>query len=139
MLNQLTLNQTYTRTAICQHVGGGSLESYLPTRDGRVLCACLDPKRNPEAPEKILVGEGRGRLAAARKLIAQSLEPGIPVFLKESINNWKYIGNFQYVDCSIDPDVIAHESARSNRQDVAMVIYLRQITSRSAQRAGAPN
>ena len=52
----LIVGQSYTRQQIHDKVGGGSLQSYLPTRDGRVLCACLRLDTNPGAPEVILPG-----------------------------------------------------------------------------------
>ena len=50
------ISRSYTRNQI-HKVLGGNLEQYLPTVDGRVVCACLQSKYNPEAPDVILVGD----------------------------------------------------------------------------------
>jgi hypothetical protein len=76
----LTRGHHYSRQQIHDAVGGGSLQSYLPHKDGRVLCACLRIDTNPGAPEVILPGTGPGIEGAADLLERQN--GAIPVFLK---------------------------------------------------------
>ena len=50
--------KSYRRDAIAAGVGGGGLQTYLPTVDGRVVCGCFRTDVNPGAPEVILPGTG---------------------------------------------------------------------------------
>jgi len=47
--------ESYTRDHIHKQVGGEKI-SYLPQKDGRIVCGCFSPDSNPEAPYVILVG-----------------------------------------------------------------------------------
>lgn len=49
------ISEAYTRDDIHKELGG-SVQSFLPTVNGEVVCACLSRKMNPNAPHEILVG-----------------------------------------------------------------------------------
>ena len=91
-----------------------------------MLCACIDPELNPDAPGKILPGNGPTIVKSACQLVVQAERLSIPVFLKQSSNHWKYVGHFCSMGASTEPGVIAREKARSRRQSIAMVVYLRE-------------
>lgn len=84
----------YTRDEIHAQVGG-SKQSYLPTKNGAVVAACLKPHLNPRAPQVILCGRGE-RIEPAGRLLA-SQPHAIPVFLKRGTNRWEYRGLFKVV------------------------------------------
>jgi hypothetical protein len=42
-------SESYTRDQIHEEVGGEKV-SYLPQKEGRVVCGCFSPDSNPEAP-----------------------------------------------------------------------------------------
>ena len=86
------LDERYTRDEIHDQVGGSQL-SYLPTKNCIITCICLSKKKNPDAPHVILAGDGKRNLQSAKWLAGQTSE--LPVFLKESSNNWIYKGLFQ--------------------------------------------
>jgi hypothetical protein len=97
----LRVGERYARSEVHDEVGGGSHLAYLLTQGKRVLAACLDPKKNPEAPRVILVGRGPN-VAASGELLATQQEP-IDVFLKDPRGsrseggeplNWVYWGRF---------------------------------------------
>jgi hypothetical protein len=79
MSPQLILGETYTREEIHQKLSGDQ-QSYLPHVDGRVVCACLRPDSNPEAPRTLLVGEGDEIQHWGRQLTQQN--GPIPVFVR---------------------------------------------------------
>lgn len=82
----------YTRDEIHAKVGG-SKQSYLPTKNGAVVAACLTQGLNPQAPRVILCGRGT-RIEPTGELLAQ--QPyAIPVFLKRDVNRWEYQGLFK--------------------------------------------
>jgi hypothetical protein len=59
--------QHYTRDEI-HDVIGGSVEDYLPTRDGHVVCGAFREDANPDAPTIILPGFGKRIESAAKRL-----------------------------------------------------------------------
>ena len=86
-----TIGRCYTREEIHAQVGG-SMQAYLPTRDGRVVCACPTREKNHEAPHIILVGTKTKVMENAEILYGQG--GGVPVFIKKNVNPWGYAGRF---------------------------------------------
>ena len=87
-----TFGFAYTRDEIHAKVGG-SKQSYLPTKNGSVVAACLTRELNPQAPRVILCGRG-ARIEPAGELLSK--QPyAIPVFLKRNVNRWEYQGLFR--------------------------------------------
>src|SRR5207245_2801322 len=70
----------------------GDLSSYLPHRDGRVVCGCFRPDLNPDAPDVILPGRGPKVERWARVFATQP--DFIPCFVKADTNAWEYVGRF---------------------------------------------
>ncbi len=88
-----TLGSRYTRAQIHDLLGGG-LQEFLPTKNGRVVCACLRTDLNPHAPETVWVGAGSRREGTARTAVLQG--ESFPVFLRrEDVageDSWEYVG-----------------------------------------------
>src|SRR5262249_42706860 len=85
----------YTRDQIHAELGGKKV-SYLPQHEGRIVCGCFSLETNPDAPYEILVGgtdDGGAIRRKARLLVRQ--EGTIPVFLKESPNDWMFDGHYR--------------------------------------------
>jgi hypothetical protein len=101
---------------------GGSVQWYLPTVEGRVVCACLKPKANPDAPDIILPGEGEVIERTADLLVSQ--RTSVPTFIKRSPRRWEYVGEFVAVRCSRDPLEIAAQARRSGRNNITRVIHM---------------
>ena len=133
----LIVGQSYTRQEIHQEVGGGSLQSYLPTRDGRVLCACLRLDTNPGAPEVILPGTGPGIEGAADLLERQT--GGIPVFMKRGRGVWEYVGDFQFSGRSKLPVDIESWAGRARRTDITSVIEMRAVGVNNGRQDSEPS
>lgn len=115
--------RTYTRTAIARAVGGGNLQSYLPTVDGRVVCGCFRTDLNPHAPDVILPGSGLIIRGAAELLCSQS--GSIPVFLKDDHARWRFVGRYEVERTSTEREDI--DANRGERMDVTRVIWLRRV------------
>ena len=111
----------YTRRQIHEALGG-SVQSYLPTAHGRVVCACLRTDINPQAPSVVLVGRGE-RIEHAGDILASQREP-IPVFLKRISNAWTYRGLFHVRHSSQLPADIQPLAAAASRSTVTRVIHL---------------
>jgi hypothetical protein len=112
----------YTRREISDSLGGG-IQDYLPHQEGRVVCACLSPDYNPDAPDVVLPGTGPDIIRWARVFAAQV--EFVPVFVKRATNAWQYLGNYRVASCSSDPaDVERWASVAGREGDLSMVLYL---------------
>lgn len=115
------VSRDYTRHQI-HNVLGGSRQSYLPTADGRVLCACLRSDINPEAPDVVLVGKGKN-IQHAGAILASQREP-IPIFVKRASNAWTYHGLFRVRHSSQRPADIRQHAPAALRSNITRVIFL---------------
>jgi hypothetical protein len=118
------LGKSYTRHQIHQAVGG-SVQSYLPTKKGEVVAACLRKDLNPRAPSVIIVGRGP-RIEAAGRILAQQAS-AVPVFLKLKINTWQYEGMFKSSRSLTTQSECASYVEGSGRGDVAQIILLQPV------------
>lgn len=117
------LGKEYTREDIHAAVGG-SKQSYLPTKDGAVVAACLIKELNPKAPEVILCGRGP-QIERAGEMLAQQHQP-IPVFMKLGVNRWQYCGQFQVTASYTGGQKFEGHIAHSGRSvsDVSRVLVM---------------
>jgi hypothetical protein len=114
----------YTRREIHAELGG-SIQSYLPHREGRVVAACLRLDTNPDAPNVILPGRGEGIEHAADMLTNQ--DSPVPTFLKRSGGAWEYVGDYAVSSSSSDPAEIERHAGRSGRVDITRVIQMVKV------------
>jgi hypothetical protein len=89
---RLEVGRHYSRDEIGGMLGG-SLQSYLPMKNGRVTCGCFRPDLNPDAPAVVLVGLGPQRVNSAKQAVLQRTR--IPIFLKRESLEWEYIGDWR--------------------------------------------
>jgi len=122
-MDELIRGQRYSRDEIAAHFGGSAIE-YLPTVKGRVVCACLRPDLNPDAPQVILVGRGPIIEGSADLLCEQ--RDLIPVFIKQRTNEWELVGHYAVERCSQAAEEIVRHQTAAGRDDVTRVIYLRE-------------
>jgi len=102
---------------------GGSKQSYLPMKDGRVLYGAFRKDLNPDAPRIILPGTG-SIIECSAYTFANQRNP-IPVFIKYGTNKWKYVGEFLVErPISRNMNVIKEHNRKSKRTDISMVLYL---------------
>lgn len=108
---QLQIGQSYTREEIHDRFGG-SIQSYLPTRNDRVVCGCFNRSddMNPLAPDEVLFGtaERSPEINRAADLVfAQGQRSeAIPVFLKVKSNQWEYVGEYLCIGITRDSRVV---------------------------------
>jgi hypothetical protein len=115
--------KTYRRPQIAQALGGGDLQSFLPTVDDVVVCGCFRTDVNPGAPEIILPGTGTKIERTAATLCAQG--GSIPVFLADGNAKWRYVGRYEVERTSLEAGDIA--ANRGERTDVTRVIWMRRV------------
>lgn len=114
--------RSYTRRGIHEKIGG-SIQSVLPTVGGHVVCACLTPKKNPDAPEVILVDSKPLVEKNGRSLSEQAGR--IPVFMKAAPDDWRYVGDYGVEKWTDDPDEIEPWVRRAGRDNVRLAIFMK--------------
>ena len=113
--------KVYSRATI-QRVLGGGVQDYLPHADGKVVAGCFSKDLNPQAPNVILPGTGP-EIERWARVFAEQRTP-VPVFIKQRSNEWYCMGNFRCVRLADDDITIREHSARADRDDVTMVLFL---------------
>jgi hypothetical protein len=71
--------------------------------------------------------EGASRQWPAHHQAAELLRTqadAVPVFMKQGINRWKYVGMYRAVDLDTSADAIFRESRRTGRTDISCVLHL---------------
>ena len=116
------LHQSYSRRQIHEAVGG-DMQSYLPHLQGQVVCGCFDPNLNARAPFEIDIGNLADVIKYAERLAAQ--KAAIPVFLKQSAREWKYVGNFSSAKLVRDASDLSPLKPH-RRLDAVGVLYLNE-------------
>ena len=115
----------YTRSEI-HSVLGGSVQSYLPTKSGRVVCGAFTLNLNPDAPRIVLPGTGP-RIKQSARLFAKQ-QSAIPIFIKRQVNAWEYVGFYKVERIVEDRNIIEEHEQRSGRMnEISMVLFLREV------------
>jgi predicted DNA-binding transcriptional regulator AlpA len=96
---------------------GGEQQSYLPQREGRIVCGRFILKMNPQAPYIVLVGDFPKVLRKA-ELLAQQQEP-IPVFIKDvaTQKSWRYHGKMRCVSFNTIREFCESKALDARRTD----------------------
>ena len=121
----MNIGDTFTRRSISKLLGGSEVP-FAPTKDAKVTCLCLDPERNPKAPEAILPGTGKDIERMKDQVIDQ--KGPFPTFLKRKVNEWEFVGEFYVTGYSIDSKMIDsyYDDCKTPRNQVTAVIWTKQ-------------
>ena len=117
-------NYLYTRDESHDEVGGGSKQAYLPNKNGRVLCACLNQRENPSAPFIILAGKGPEIQRSSIMLCDQ--KGSIPVFVKRNVNKWEYVGMHEIDRWTDKQTDIDDYNRTARRTDITRIIFTKE-------------
>lgn len=123
-MSGLKRNQSYSRAEIHEMVGG-SVVDYLPTVNGRVVAGCFRRDTNPNAPAIVLPGNGP-RIMKTADLFASS-RTTVPVFIKQQVGRWQYVGDYRVARKSSDPAEIRLHAKAAGRTDVSCVLHLQAV------------
>jgi len=105
------------------------------TKDGRIVCATLNPKKNPNAPDVMVVSSKPNPKARGAELCKQ--HGAIPLFIKKTTDQWQYKGMFEVNYFITDRSEVAqHENKASG--PLSRVIFLR-AAGESGSRIPAPD
>ncbi len=123
-----------TTPELAEKLAGG--DSYIRTKDKIVKGLAITTELNPEAPEVIVVGSGTRIKANARLFLEQ--QEYVPVYLKQAVNAWKFLGKYKADRYSQDPKVIEKHRQHRPTEDVDGILFLSaevsyevEVTSRS--------
>ena len=123
----------YTRGQI-HDVVGGSARAALPTRGGKVVCACLTHERNPRAPEEMVVG-GKDRAVRLARAFAASGD-AVPVFVRMRRGGWQYTGDRRVRSVIEDPGALLALVAEGAPADAALALRLEEAAAGSPEGCG---
>jgi hypothetical protein len=107
-------------------VCGGNKQAFLPTKQGRVVAACLRQDLNPQAPEVVLCNSTASARAAGRTLSKQ--EGKIPVFIEQGAGKLRFVGEYSVAESFTTPlDCAPYAKDSSFRpQQISRVIKLKR-------------
>jgi hypothetical protein len=118
---ELTINEIVTRKKLAEVVGAGGDSCFLH-KDCIVVAIAMDPNKNPDAPNILLVGQGPQKERYA-ELFRQS-GGFVPTFVKEAVDQWRYVGRYRALTIENDPAVIKSHSQKSGRNNIWGVLSL---------------
>jgi hypothetical protein len=123
----------YTRVQIHEALGG-SRRAALPTRGGRVVCACLMRGRNPRAPEEMVIGADERAVRLARAFAASGA--AVPVFVRARRGGWEFTGERRVRLVVDEPGALLTLIAEGAPPDVSLALVFEEAAADVA--AGAP-
>jgi len=121
-MRDFVVGQEYTMKVV-QAVLGGDTMSYLPQVGGRIVFGRFTTDMNPEAPEKVLVGD-RPQVKRKAELLAR--QGGVlPVFMKIEPGRWRYHGLMEFVEYVTDMAVVEPKAAKAGRSGevIGMLVF----------------
>lgn len=123
----LKLNHTYSRQEISESLGG-SIQAYLPFKNGRVTCGCfrLEEEYNPGAPDEVMFGReiSMPNVEKAAEMVYEQGERGeaIPIFIFHETAKWEYIGDYKCVGLLRDAALLRQKMQEHPRRGVMVGI-----------------
>jgi len=124
-MSRFQRNRSYSRAEIHAALGG-SVQAYLPTVDGVVVAGCFRRDTNPDAPAVVLPGNGPIIITTAESFAASGR--AVPVFIKQSVGDWCFVGDWRVSRLSRDPLEIRVHGKRAGRTAVSCVLHLSEVT-----------
>ena len=79
----------------------------------------------PTAPDVVLVGN-RPHVIRDAKLFAAQRYP-VPIFIKQGINRWEYVGNYMVERYSTDPGELQSLRKKAARPHAVGALYLKKV------------
>ncbi|HWL54852.1 MAG TPA: HNH endonuclease [Chthoniobacteraceae bacterium] len=119
---ELRKNKPYTYKEVEQHFHGGQI--YLQKREGKIVTGCLVREKNPFAPRIMVVGTKPLNIQRADEFCEQ--KPTIPIFIKEKVNIWFYVGMYAIENVEYDSEVLK-QSEKLYGETLNRIIYLSEV------------
>ncbi len=116
------LLKTLTTDELAKVLAGG--DSYIRTKNGEVKGLAVTTDKNPEAPDIIIVGKGPRKISNARLFLETGLF--VPVYVKQSVNSWKYLGNYKADRYLQDINTIEKYRKDREAENIDGILFLTQ-------------
>jgi len=127
-------NTFYTRRQI-HEACGGSARAALPTRGGKIVCACLTHEKNPRAPQEMVIGSKDRAVRLARAFAASG--EAVPVFVRTRRGGWEYTGERRVSRVIEDPGALLALVAEGAPLDISAALQLEESVQEAFGAAGA--
>lgn len=101
------------------------MQSYLPSKDGKVVAGCFTTELNPQAPTRIYPGRGPQIESRARQV--GLTKPELPIFIKKSAKKYEFVGMYRATAFHQDPESRKAASAETGRNDISGVLIFEPI------------
>jgi hypothetical protein len=112
--------KTLTTRELAIELAGG--DTFIRTKSNVVKGLAITTEKNPEAPDIIVVGKGV-RIVANAKLFLQQ-QHYVPVYVKQAVNAWKYLGDYKADHYSRDTKVIEKHRKHRPNESVDGILFL---------------
>lgn len=100
-------------------------DSYIRTKNNVVVGLALRQDLNPDAPSIVVFGKGPKIQASAELLNVQG--HAVPTYLKNGVNDWRYVGLYRAVRLSRTASDIEIYGASRPIDSVAGVLFLEEV------------
>ena len=128
--DRFVAHRSYTTDEIRDAIGG-EIESYLPSKGGRIVCGRFNLDLNPRAPLIVLPGNGPVIMQRARDVVRQCGDgSSIPVFTRGRERRWTFRGRYRALSLECQPDLIALTQRETRRSDVAGILRFALVPER---------
>lgn len=117
----LAIGDILSRKELAATVGAGG-DSCLLHKGSVVVAIAMNPDKNPDAPNILLVGKGLHKERYAKALLGSVAY--VPAFVKKGPDQWQYMGKFRGKCLDHSPTSITAHAVKSGRKDIWGVFSL---------------
>jgi hypothetical protein len=118
-------DKVYRHADVAAGLEGGFPRDYLPHNRERVFAACLTQKKNPEAPDVVLVGRAPSVVRAGEVFSRQ--QTPVPTFVRIDTNQWLFKGMYRVTEVISENAEVARLARKAKRSDVAFALRLKKV------------
>ena len=111
---------TVSTSELSRILAGG--DSFIRTKNGIVKGLAIKPEMNPDAPEVIVIGKGPRKVKSVFWFLESKVS--VPVYLKQAVNSWKFLGMYSAVDYHQDSATIDKFRKKRDKDEVDGVLFL---------------
>ena len=113
--------QTISTSELAKRTAGG--DSYIRTKNGKVMGLAITSEKNPEAPEIIVVGTGPRIIKNAELLV--DCGEFVPVYLKQAVDSWKLLGMYKAEQYNKSKQKIEKHKKHRPENSISGILFLR--------------
>ena len=111
-------------------------DSYIRTKNKMAVGLALRQDINPDAPNVVIFGKGP-RIEASAALLARQGH-AVPTYIKNGVNDWRYVGRYRAVRLSVDAADIARYGSSRPPGSVAGLLFLERVDEPELTVQGGP-